>query len=161
MSRQIDEIDRQIINCLVVDGRMSGQAIARQLNVSERTIRNRLTRLLDDDVIAIGAYVNKNKIGYGVIADIFCEVAIGHVSEIAEQIADFPEVSYVACSLGDRDISLQVYLRSNQELYDFVEQKLAPIPGMVRTRTLVVPRIVKSDWKWKVPPIAELEIDKA
>ncbi len=157
MTRQIDDVDRRIINCLVEDGRMPAQAIAQQFNVSERTVRNRLARLLADEVISINANVNKRALGYMVTADIFCEVESRRVSEVAEQIATLPEVGYVACSLGEQDISVQVYTRSNQELYDFVERKLAPIPGMIRTRTVVVPRIVKSVWQWKVPSDTALE----
>ena len=130
---------------------MSAQAIARQFGLSERTIRNRLARLLANKVISVSANINKRALGYGVTADIFCEVESRRVSEVAEQIAQLPEVGYVACSLGDQDISVQVYARSNQELYEIVEGKLAQIPGIIRTRTVVVPRIVKSVWEWQVP----------
>ena len=151
MTHQLDEVDHKIINCLVEDGRMSAQAIARQFGLSERTIRNRLARLLANKVISVSANINKRALGYGVTADIFCEVESRRVSEVAEQIAQLPEVGYVACSLGDQDISVQVYARSNQELYEIVEGKLAQIPGIIRTRTVVVPRIVKSVWEWQVP----------
>ena len=99
----------------------------------------------------MSANINKRALGYAVTADIFCEVESKRVSEVAEQIAVLPEVGYVACSLGEQDISVQVYARSTQELYDIVEQKLATIPGVLRTRTVIVPRIVKSVWQWKLP----------
>ncbi len=152
MSRQIDEVDRQIINCLVDDGRISGQEIARQLDLSERTVRNRLGRLLEDDVIKINATVNWPLVGYAVITDIFCEVETSRTTEIADQIAKFPEVGYVASSLGEQNISVQGYFRTNQELYEFVEQKLARIPGILRTRTVVVPWVTKRTWN--LPPEA-------
>ncbi len=159
MSRQIDEIDRQIINCLVDDGRTTGQEIARRFDLSERTVRNRLGRLLGDGVITIHATVNWPLVGYDVIADIFCVVETSRATEIAGQIAKFPEVGYVACSLGEQDISVQGYFRSNQELYEFVERKLARIPGILRTRTVVVPWVTK--WKWNLPPEAVREPDFA
>lgn len=130
---------------------MPAQAIARQLDLSERTIRNRLNRLLADEIISISANINKRALGYSVTADIFCEVESSRVTEVAEKIAGLAEVGYVACSLGDQDISVQVYARSNQELYEIVERKLARIPGVIRTRTVVVPRILKSVWQWEVP----------
>ena len=152
MTHSVDNLDYTIINCLVEDGRMSAKAIAGRFNLSERTVRNRLTRLLEDGIISVSANINKLALGYTVTADIFCEVESSHVSEIAEQIATLPEVGYVACSLGDQDISVQAYARSNQELQNFVERKLARIPGVIRTRTVIVPRILKSVWHWKIPP---------
>jgi len=151
MTYPIDDIDRTIINSLVEDGRMSAKAIAGRFNLSERTVRNRLGRLLEEGIISVSANINKRALGYAVTADIFCEVESRRVSEVAEQIAALPEVGYVACSLGEPDISVQMYAQSTQELYDFVERKLAVIPGVLRTRTVIVPRIVKSAWQWKLP----------
>ena len=147
----IDKIDRLIINYLVRDGRMSGQKIAQELDLPERTVRNRIARLIADEIITVSAIINKRAIGYGVTADIFCQAEPGRVSEIASQITALPEVGYVATTLGEQDISLQVFCSSNKELFDFLEQKLAHIPGILRTRTAIVTEIVKSVWKWEIP----------
>ena len=45
----MDELDRKIVGILQQDGRASNAKIARQLGVSEGTIRRRLKRLIEDE----------------------------------------------------------------------------------------------------------------
>ena len=46
----MDELDRKIITLLQLDGRASNAKIAREVSVSEGTVRRRLRRLVNDDV---------------------------------------------------------------------------------------------------------------
>jgi Lrp/AsnC family transcriptional regulator for asnA, asnC and gidA len=49
----LDQIDQQIIAALAKDGRMSFREIARQLDVSEGTVRVRMGRLQDENLIRV------------------------------------------------------------------------------------------------------------
>ena len=53
MSNKIDELDRQIIAILQQDGRTSNVDIARQIGVTEATIRKRMDRLISQKIIRI------------------------------------------------------------------------------------------------------------
>ena len=46
----MDELDRRIISLLQLDGRASNAKIAREVGVSEGTVRRRLRRLIQEDV---------------------------------------------------------------------------------------------------------------
>lgn len=157
MTRQVDRLDRAIIQRLQQDGRMSSAEIARQLSVAERTVRARIDRLVADKVIRLVASVVPETIGYAVLADVFLEVEAGRVHEIANLIAARPQVGYVGLSTGDRDISIQVHARTVEELYDFVTNDLGTISGVVRTNTFIIPRIIKSQFGFLSPdlPIAD------
>jgi Lrp/AsnC family transcriptional regulator for asnA, asnC and gidA len=154
MFLRCDSIDRDIINCLRRDGRMRSVDIARKLGLSDRTVRYRIRRLLEQDLISFTVAVHPVDLGYTVLGDIVCEVETGRINEIADTIARLPEVGYVACGTGDQDISLQAYFASTDDLYAFVTEKLARIPGVLKTRTTILLRVVKSIWEWEIPEAA-------
>ena len=54
----MDEMDRKIIRLLQGDGRGSNAKIAREVGVSEGTVRRRLRRLVQADVIKAVAVPN-------------------------------------------------------------------------------------------------------
>ncbi len=151
MARLIDDIDHAIITCLQVDSRTPSAEIARRVGVAERTVRARIDRLIQDKVVRLVALVSPEALGYTVTADVFLEVELGRVQEVAEHVAKFPEVAYVGLTTGDRDISLQLYAYSVDSLYSIVTERLNRIPGVLRARTFVIPRIIKSIENWSVP----------
>jgi Lrp/AsnC family transcriptional regulator, regulator for asnA, asnC and gidA len=151
MARHIDEIDRAIIACLQEDSRRPSAEIARHLGVAERTVRARIERLVQDEVVFLAAIVNPRAIGYNVTADVFLEVELGRIQEVARQVADIEEVCYVGLTTGDRDVSVQVFAPSVDTLYDFVTEKLNRIPGVLRSKTYVIPRVSKMLPDWRLP----------
>jgi Lrp/AsnC family transcriptional regulator for asnA, asnC and gidA len=149
---KIDEIDKKISDLLIVDGRMSCPEIARRIgNISERSVRYRIERLISNGVISITGSVNASTIGFPVIGDVFLEVEPGRVQDIAKQLAEYELISYIACSTGDSDISLQIFAHDNTELYNIVANDISKIPGVRRTHTSFVPFIVKDDKCWPIP----------
>src|SRR5215469_10594619 len=60
----LDAGDRMMIALLQKDGRMTTQALARAVGVSEVTARRKLRRLLNDGVVQIVAAVDPFQIGY-------------------------------------------------------------------------------------------------
>ncbi len=152
MPNRIDETDVAIIDLLVEDGRMSSTEIARRIgNVSERSVRYRLDRMIQEGTIRVSAVVNTKAVGLPVTADVFIEVEPGRVLEVAHQIAEYECVSYAACSTGDRDLSIQVVARDNMELYNFVTQVVGKVPGVRKTTTLLLPIILKDVYEWRIP----------
>lgn len=151
MVRQIDEVDRAIISCLQDDSRRPSAEIARSLGIAERTVRARIDRLVQDDVVQLAAIVNPRAVGYSVTADVFLEVELGRVHEVAQQVAQVEEVCYVGLTTGDRDISLQVHAPSVEALYDFVSRKLNQVQGVLRSKTYVIPRVSKQMPDWRLP----------
>ena len=131
---------------------MSSSDVARRLgHVSERTVRYRIERLMAEGVVHVGAIVNPVAVGYPVTADIWIEVVPGRLRSVADSLAALPEVSYVAYSTGERDLSIQVYARDNDDLHHFVSEVVGNIPGVARTSTMLVPWKVKDVHQWAIP----------
>ncbi len=151
---KIDEIDKKISDLLIIDGRMSCPEIARRIgNITERSVRYRIERLVKNGVISIQGSVNAPAIGFPVVGDVFLEVEPGLVQEIAHKLAEYELISYIACSTGEKDISLQIFARDYTELYNFVTLEISKISGVRRTQTSFVPFIVKDDKCWPIPTL--------
>jgi len=145
----LDRIDREIIRLLNQDGRMSNAEIARRLgDVPQRTISHRIEGLIARNIISVRAIVNPIALGYVVLADVFIEVEPGRVRAVAETVAKFPQVSYVACATGETDVSISLRVRTNKELFDFVTEQLGNIPGVRRTQTHLLPVKLKDIDSW-------------
>jgi len=147
-----DQTDWQIITLLNEDGRMPSTEIAERLgNTSARTVNNRIKALTKDGIINIRAVVNPEMVGYDVLADVYIETDPGRAREVGYRLAQYQEISYVACVVGDVDVSCSVRSRSIPELFDFVEGQLGKIEGVRRTQTYLLPYKIKEIDTW-LPP---------
>ena len=152
---EIDNIDLQIINLLMEDGRMPASEMARRIGgISERVIRYRIERIVHEGYIQISAIPNPKSLGYSVTADVFLEVESGAILEVAKKAVEYDCVSYVACSIGERDISIQVVGHDTNEVYQFVTEIIGRIPGVRKTTTSIVPLVLKDVYQWRIPQSA-------
>jgi DNA-binding Lrp family transcriptional regulator len=145
---KLDDLDKKILALLSIDVRMSSAQLARAVSAGERTVSNRVHKLISNGVISTNGLIKSKFFGYQVIADIFCEVETAKIEEIAKKVAEFHEVSYVAISFGNQDISVQVITKSTTELFDFVKDKISKIPGVIKTNTVIVPIVIKDFEDW-------------
>jgi len=150
-SIKLDRVDREIINLLIDNGRISSTQIARLLkNCSSQFVRNRIDFLTQQRTIEIKAVVSPEKLGYFVRADIFVKSETGQTMEVAQKLAQLPIISRVACGMGG-DISIQVYGHSNEEIYQFITETIPKIPGVKKTHTNIVADLVKEFYVCHLP----------
>lgn len=84
----------------------------------------------------------------------FLEVESGEINNVANTASEYECVSYVACSIGERDISIQVVGHDTDEVYHFVTNVIGKIPGVRKTTTSIVPLIIKDVYQWRIPDTA-------
>ena len=70
---------------------------------------------------------------------------------VAERLCSLDNISYVAGSVGDGDLSAQVYARDTEDLLRFVDEVIGKVRGVSRTRTVVVPWKLKDVYQWRIP----------
>jgi len=152
---EIDNTDINIINLLMEDGRMPASEMARRIGgISERVIRYRIERIVKEGYIQISAITNPKSLGYSVTADVFLEVESGAILDVAKKTSEYDCVSYVACSIGESDISIQVVGHDTDEVYQFVTEIIGKIPGVRKTTTSIVPLVLKDVYQWRIPKAA-------
>jgi DNA-binding Lrp family transcriptional regulator len=62
---------------------------------------------------------------------------IDRVPEVAQMVADLPEVSEVYSTAGDFDLVIMVRVRHHEDLARVVTEGIRKVPGIEQTRTLV------------------------
>mgnify|MGYP003555383066 FL=1 len=149
---EFDINDIKIVNVLLEDGRMSASEMSRRMgDISERSIRYRIDRMIDDGVIQISAVVSPEALGFNIKADVWLEVESDMILEVAKKLASFENVTYVACGIGQNDISIQVVAKDTAEIYHFVTETVRKVTGVRKTTTSIVPIILKDVYQWRVP----------
>jgi len=149
---EIDKTDIKIINLLMEDGRMPAAEIARRIGgISERVVRYRVDRIVTEGFIQISAITNPKALGYMVTADVFLEVDSDSILDVAKKVAEYDCVSYVACSIGETDISVQIVGHDTNEVYRFVTEVIGKTPGVRKTTTSIVPLVLKDVYQWRIP----------
>ena len=148
-----DIIDSKIIDLLMEDGRMPASVIARKLGhgLTERIVRYRIGKMVRRGIIQIRPIVNPSAFGLTTRADVFLEVDSDAIKSVAQHVSRFEYVTYVACSIGETDISLQLVGRDSNEIYHLVTDVIGKIPGVRKTTTSIVPLVLKDVYQWNFP----------
>jgi DNA-binding Lrp family transcriptional regulator len=157
--RSLDQLDFEILQALHRNARISASEIARTTGANERTIRKRIDRLVEDDIIRLSAIINPHAFGYVTAADIFLEVEPDFEQEAIQTLMAMEEVTYVAYGQGSEDVSVEARFKDNDALREFIRHTLANMPGVKVTRYALVPRILRNIDEW-MPPKNDFEIEE-
>jgi Lrp/AsnC family transcriptional regulator, regulator for asnA, asnC and gidA len=149
-----DKIDLQIVEILMEDGRMAAAEIARRVSggISERVVRYRIERMITDGVFQIRPIVSPQAFGLTTRADVVLEVDSDAIMNVAQAAMAYDRVTYVACSIGEKDVSIQVVGRDTAEIYQFVTEVIGKMRGVRKTTTSIVPIVLKDVYQWRIPP---------
>jgi Lrp/AsnC family transcriptional regulator, regulator for asnA, asnC and gidA len=147
---QLDDVDRQVIAALQVDGRRSYARIAADVGVSESVIRYRVQRLEKSGVLQIVGIANPLRLGFDLMSLIQVSVEPGTLDEVAAQVRSYPEVSYLAATAGGYDLIVEVVCRDTAHFSDLLQGRLQRIPGVRSTTSSLVLEIHKMAYGWGV-----------
>ena len=123
----MDRLDEKIIQILRDNGRISNAEIARDLNVSEGTIRRRIRKLIQNETVKIMAIPDPQKIGYNTIALIGIESDPDKIDDVANYLSNLRETQYVALTTGSFDIFVWVAVGSTEDLGNLLRTSIAKI----------------------------------
>jgi Lrp/AsnC family transcriptional regulator, regulator for asnA, asnC and gidA len=147
---RLDELDLRILRALRYGGRLTNSEIARQVEVSEGTVRRRIATLQDAHVLKFVAITDPKNLGFGLNVLIGIKADGDKVLAIAQELAELPEVPYTAISMGSFDIWVTALLSSTDAWHEF-RARLAKIDGIRATETFHVTRVLKQNFDWIVP----------
>lgn len=135
----IDSLDRKIIFELQEDARKPFKTIAKKLNVAEGTVRNRVKRLIDADILNLQARINPFSLPNKVAAIVGVNLKERNHEEKMKQIAKIPAVTSVWNATGRFDLFFEVMVDSLQGLNEILfNRELKKIGGISYTETFVI-----------------------
>jgi Lrp/AsnC family transcriptional regulator for asnA, asnC and gidA len=147
----MDDLDLSILASLQIDGRRPFTDIAQELGVSEGTVRNRVSKLIDNKVLHIVGLVDPGSLGFNAPAMIGVSVNEADIEQIASEISAHPEVSYLVMVSGEFDLIVEVLCKNREHLANFINYKLRKVRGVERTQTFMTLRTFKM--AYSAPPI--------
>lgn len=138
MSKNIDALDKRILEFVSADARISFLEIARECNVSGAAIHQRIQKLTEMGVLLGSQYIiDPEKIGYETCAFIGLYLKDPAMfDEVVSKLRHIPEVVECHYTTGSYDLFIKVYARNNHALMNFIHDKLQPL-GLQRTETVV------------------------
>jgi Lrp/AsnC family transcriptional regulator for asnA, asnC and gidA len=138
-SSRIDDVDKQLIALLQVDGRLSYVDLARQVGVSEAIVRHRVARLRADGAIQIVAVTDPLQLGFDHEAMVMIQSG-SDASVVADELAEIEEVDFIVLVGGKFDILLEVVAADDEEFLAVIQR----IRNVVRSGTVQVMPYLKT-----------------
>jgi Lrp/AsnC family transcriptional regulator for asnA, asnC and gidA len=143
----LDETSKRIIEQLQEDGRRAYASIGKAVGLSEAAVRQRVQRLLDGGVMQIVAVTDPLQVGFSRQAMIGIKVS-GDMVEVADRLAQLPEVDYVVVTAGSFDILVEVVCEDDDHLLELVTQQIRALPAVDSTETFVYLKLRKQLYNW-------------
>ncbi|QNO27932.1 Lrp/AsnC family transcriptional regulator [Sphingopyxis sp. OPL5] len=145
---ELSDLDRQILDRLSVDARQSNREIARDLGMTEGTIRARLKRLSDENAIHVTAVTSYDHLPDPLVAYLWIHVDTAFpMSEVIDALVQQTEISYVASLVGRADILAITWVRDASQLADYLHNTIDRIPGIGRIHYELTHRLIKHDYR--------------
>ena len=142
-----DQLDLRIVDALVADGRRPFVRIAADLGVSEASVRQRVARLVADGVMEITAVTNPLKLGFEVVCLLGLTVELADREAAGEALAELDEVTYLIACTGRYDYLVEVVCTDNKHLLEFMQVKLAAVPGVRTSESFGYLSVLKESYR--------------
>ncbi|WP_373886036.1 Lrp/AsnC family transcriptional regulator [Cytobacillus gottheilii] len=141
----MDKVDREILQLLTDNGRLSYVDIGKKLGLSRVAVRERVNRLVENGVIEqFTVVINSSKAGKEVSAffEIDCEPS--SLVKVAEALAENPNVASCYQMTGPSTLHTHVLVDNFDALERFINEELYALEGITRVESNILLRRFKS-----------------
>jgi Lrp/AsnC family transcriptional regulator for asnA, asnC and gidA len=145
--QHLDDADKAIIELLQDDGRMPYTRLAASVGLSEAAVRQRVQRLIDDNVVQIVAVTDPLRIGFHRQAMVGVRTE-GDIRSVADTLAAIPEIDYVVFTSGSFDLLFEIVCEDDEHLLTLLNDKVRSIPGVRSTETFTYLKLHKQTYSW-------------
>ena len=145
MNLKFDSTDQNIIKILQENGRTPNNEIATRLSISEGTVRNRIKKLTEHDLLKVKGLTNPDKGTEKQLIFILVKLEMTkNWKDIARDVAKLPNVKSVSMTTGRFDLIIELFIEPHN-LINFLTEDLAGIGNISSTESLVT---IKNINKW-------------
>ncbi|MEL7122792.1 MAG: Lrp/AsnC family transcriptional regulator [Bacteroidota bacterium] len=146
--KQLDAIDKRILNILQDNGKLTNKEIAARLGMTVTPVYERIKKLEEYGFIQkYVALIDTSKLGFQLVA--FCNVSLkehskAFLSRFEEEIKKFDEVITCYHIAGQFDYLLKVVIKDMEAYQNFIVNKLASLENIGNVQSSFVMTDVKS-----------------
>lgn len=136
--RNLDLLDKKILNLVAENARLPFLEVARACNVSGAAIHQRIAKLTSLGVLKGSRFViDPEKIGYETCAYVGLYLKNPEQFDVVvDKLKQIPEVTECHYTTGGYDIFIKIYARNNHHLLNIIHDRLQPL-GLSRSETIV------------------------
>ena len=121
----VDAIDLRIIEKLKENSRVSFVEIGKQIGLSPSSVRERVQKLEDSEVIkGYDIELNNKKLGFGLEVFIMFKLFSGKLIQFCDELNKFPEITEIHRITGTHNIFMKVVLVDQLHLQQFIDRLL-------------------------------------
>ena len=139
----LDQLDRQLIDLLARDARVSNRKIAAELGVTEGTVRGRIKRLQQDRLITFPAITGFEMGTRARLAFINVQADADKVREVAAQIGEIPGVNAVLITMGQFNITAMCLIDELDTLVEVASDQILSLAGVHHVETSIAVKTTK------------------
>ena len=152
---KLDQVDRDILSILQINGRASASYISEEIGMSIPTITERIKKLQDAGiVIGYAANINYNKVGLDVSAFItVISESSDHYNEVIKAANLMPEILQCFTTTGNGSHIL-LAITKNMSSLEKLLRTVQSWPGVMRTETQMILSSYKRDSALEIPKIS-------
>ena len=150
MANQNRDVDYEITRLLQQNGRIPNTEIAKKLNVSEATVRNRLQKLLKEKQMQVVAIVNPLNNRAGILGNVKIKASNAKLDQVGEALEALDGLWYIAQLSGSTDFDLEFFVGSQKEFGKLIN-RINKIDGVIRVETALTVRFLKNNWRFGIP----------
>lgn len=146
-----DKIDKQLLEELIKDGRISYVELAERVNLSRVAVKDRIESLKNKGIIEkFSVVINSEKIGKSVSAFFDVDVEPNRLQEVAQNLADNPSVASIYQMTGPSTLHMHVLVEDFKMLEIFINNELYSVQGITRVDSHVILKRFKSRTGYKL-----------
>ncbi|MET0751771.1 MAG: Lrp/AsnC family transcriptional regulator [Pyrinomonadaceae bacterium] len=156
----INDTDRQILNILQKDARISNAEIARQVGLAPSAVLERVRKLEERGVIrGYATEIDAVEAGFGLTA--FVAVRTHECCyETDNFLAEIPEVLEVHDVAGEDSYLLKVRAKNTEHLARILRERLKNVPNVADTKTTIVLQTIKETTALPIADSDDVETPK-
>lgn len=136
----LDEVDRQLLDLLAVDGRVPIDELAERTGVPASTVRRRLTALRASGVLYFDVDFETRGSDAAACTHMWLTVSPRDLPSVGATLATHPEVAFAAATTGRTNIYCSLLASDAAALYRYLTGPVAALPGVREVETAPVIR---------------------
>ncbi|QWF77370.1 AsnC family transcriptional regulator [Amycolatopsis sp. CA-230715] len=126
--RELDALDEKIFGLLAENGRMPNLEVAARVGVSEKTVRQRIRRLIERDGMRVVATLDREAPRSRLI--VLARVEPGQRFVVADRLASLPQVDEVHLATGAYELIVLGSFDSDSDALEFYVRHVEQGPGI-------------------------------
>ncbi|WP_405803034.1 Lrp/AsnC family transcriptional regulator [Streptomyces sp. NBC_01187] len=139
----LDATDRTLFAELARDGRATLPELSKATGRSPSSVQRHLERLRGEDALDLSVDFDPQLLGYHMSTQIWLNVAPAHLRTVGETLAGHPAIAFAAAITGTSNLVASGVFRTPADLYDYIDRRIGPLPGIQNLETTPTLREVK------------------